>query len=213
MESGLMEILRKRTFDFASLAAGGSGATILGEFDLSCFGDATLLVRVHDNSTTGTSSIVVALYTISESPDDPLTTFASTSPVASVTIDGSTADGELLVAGLGEAFGRRVQLRVTGTRNGGDTARADISSELVRRRGIAAPRRSLSDTLAVGNSTGGRDLIVTSGDELVPELDDSDDLGNAGARWRTMHAGTSVRINNHPAAKVVEALQISMLRI
>ena len=213
MRSGLMEILRKRTFDFAGLQAGTSETVVEGDADLSEYGDATIAVRVHDNATTGTSSIVVAVHSRSYSSDDPDTPFVASTPSASVTIDAGTADGVLLVAGVLEGFGGCLELRVTGTRNGSDTCRAEISVELVRRRGVAAPRRSLADTLVVGNTTGGTDLVVTSGDELRPSADNTTDVGTAAQRFRTLYAGTSVLINTHPAAKILEAMQISTLRI
>jgi hypothetical protein len=213
MRVGVSEILSKVALDFASLGSGNSQTVVLAEIDACGIGDATLGVRVHANSTSGTSTMVFGLYSKSYSPDDPDTEFVSTSPAATVRLEAGTAVGTLLVAGLLPGFGSCFELRVTGTRVGADVLDAEVSAEIVARRGVAAPRRSLAETLVVGNETGGTDLEVTSGDELRPSADNAVDVGTPALRFRTVYAGTSVLINDQTAARIVQALQVSTLRI
>jgi hypothetical protein len=170
-------LVPKRTFDFSSLSAGQSEIVIpIEACDISCFGDVVVLVRVHTNAVSGTSGIVVAAHDAAPSEDDPAETFVAPSPAAQVTIDAATAAGTLLLAGLDAGFGDALQIRVTGTRQGTDTVSAELSIELVGRSGVAAPRRSLADTLVVGNTTAGSDIVVSSGDEVH-----GDDGATAGA--------------------------------
>lgn len=167
MRSRVICLQRKRALDFGNLASGASETIVASDRpDVGCFGDAVLAVRVHSNSTTGTSEIVIAVHSTAPSADEPNTVFTDPIASASVTISAGTAAGTLRVAGLGEAFGGALELRITGTRQGSDVLKADISVDLVARAGVAAPRRSLADTLVVGNTTDGTDLVVSSTDEI-----------------------------------------------
>lgn len=213
MRAGVMEVVPKRELDFAAVGSGNSQTVVLAEIDACGVGDATLGIRVHANSTTGTSTMVFALYSKSYSPDDPDTEFVSTTPAATVTLSAGTTAGTLLVAGLLPGFGSCFELRVTATRIGADVLRADVSAEIVARRGVAAPRRSLAETLVVGNQTSGTDLEVTSGDQLRPSADNAVDVGTSVLRFRTVYAGTSVMINDQSAARIVQTLQVSTLRL
>ncbi|MBX7077869.1 MAG: hypothetical protein K1X88_01700 [Nannocystaceae bacterium] len=189
-------LLRKRAFDFSSLTAGQSATEVpIACCDISCFGDVVMVVRLHSNAITGTSAIVVAAYDAAPSEDDPAQTFVSPSAAAQVSIDASSAAGALLVAGLDAGFGDALQIHVTGTRQGSDTVRAEISIELVGRPGVAAPRRSLADTLVVGNTTQGTDVVVTSGDEVR-----GDDGSAAGAL--SLRGGDGTAASNGGAVAV-----------
>lgn len=212
MSSSARQLLRATELDFSALAP-AVDIVVFDDIDVAAWGDATLVVRIHDNDTVAPSSWAVALYGRSFSPDDPSVDFVAGSPSASVTIDGTTPAGTLLMAGALPGFPACLQLRVTGDRQGTGSMRIVISAELVARRGVAAPRRSLADTLVVGSATGGTSLVVSSGDGIVPATDNGADLGSVLARFSTVHAGSAVQINNQPAARVIEALQISTLRI
>ena len=170
MSNRAMTLVRKRTVEFSDLDAGTAMAIIaVPAANVACFGDAVLVVRVHTNETTvGGSTIVVEAYNTAPTDEDPETTFVETIAAATLTLldATSTPAGTLLVSGVTAGFGPALQIRVTGNRVGAATVRAEISIELVARTGVAAPRRSLADTLVVGNATDGTDLIVSSTDEV-----------------------------------------------
>lgn len=168
MRSRVMHLIRKRSFDFSTLVVGTTESVVaVAEVDVSAFGNAVLVVRVHANTTTGTgSTISVSAYSVAPSDEDPDVTFIAPSPAATVTISNgaTTPAGTLLVAAVGEGFGSCLQIQVTGDRDAADTVHAEISVDLVARVGVGAPARGLDETLAVGNDTGGTDLVVSSTD-------------------------------------------------
>jgi hypothetical protein len=168
-----MTLVRKRSFDFSQNTAGVDVVEIaVDACDVTCFGDAVLAVRVHSNEiSNGDSTIFVEAYNTAPSEDDPEMTFAEAEPAASVTViraDQMEA-GTLLLSGLAAGFGPALQIRVTGHRIATATVRAELSIELVARTGVTAPRRSLADTLVVGNRSSGTDIIVSSTDVVRGE--------------------------------------------
>lgn len=212
MQSRVIPIVSRSVFDFSDVASGQSTTIVAAEHvDVACFGDAVLLVRVHANATTGTSTIVVRAYSVSFTEEDPDVTFLAPSPAAAVTIGNGTsvAAGSLLLAGAEDAFGGSLQIHVVGFRVGSDTVRAEISIDLVARVGVPGPRRSLADTLLVGNETDGTDILVEEGDGVgFREAD-----GSTRWRWHYVPAAgedpAELRLDEHDDSGVLVASRLA----
>lgn len=200
MQNRVMTLVRKRLFDFSNISATPVTVVALDAIDVGCFGDALLAVRVHSNEIgAGGSTIQVEALNTAPSDEDPDLDFVEDDAAATVKVGDASnfPAGTLLLDGVEQGFGPALQIRVVGTRIGVAVVKAEISVELVARGGVAAPRRSLADTLVVGNFTGGTDVEVSSTDEIRGRDGASPAAlnlrGGAATAGNTSGAGATVR--------------------
>ncbi len=166
----VIDLFPKERLNFQSLQTGSSETVVLvEELDTSCFGDGVLMVRVHANQITGTSTMTVEVRSVAPSEDDPSTYFVASTATTSVVIDSTAASaaGKLLLGPFTSGFGSCIRVSVIGSRGGAvDVITADLSAALVSRKGIVAPRRTWAETLDSGNTSGGTDPVLSSGDTI-----------------------------------------------
>ena len=143
MASELVEIFPRRTFDLATLGAGGSASVVVAkELCVQGFGQAVVMLRVHANAMG--SSRTATLRCVSEAPteDDPDQDFLLESNAASLAVTPATTVGTLLTAGLTPDFSYALRFFLdtfngSGSGTGGGTI--ELSAHLLLRAGVTRP--------------------------------------------------------------------------
>lgn len=132
MPGQTIPLFDRREFDFSNLQGATTLIeTIIKELDVSQWTEATLMVRIHDNSCTNTATTVtVMLAPTLPSPDEPSGTYVADN-VASVAINSATT-ASLELDGATANFGSYLTCAVMGTQDptSPQTVKATLSAEL-----------------------------------------------------------------------------------
>jgi hypothetical protein len=167
-------LFSRRRFAFSTLGPGEALEWVMARAAEVEYGDATLLVRVHEATVENQSRVVVQVRTTAPTCEDPATDFVSSKILASATVDASVDAKALLADSLTGDLGGYVQVNVRGERNGAsDTVFAVLSAELIVREGSTIKPRIRGDftldspdaTLTVGNAEGAPRVRVMSADD------------------------------------------------
>jgi hypothetical protein len=130
MSGHVAPLFHKQEFDFS----GGNGTVVVvRQIDVSRWTQGEVLVRVHSNSITGstTGTIAVVAKSVSLTNQDPATDFIDGTAVATATVSDSSTAGTLKRASLTTPFGSGLQIQVVATKGTSTTVKATISVDLV----------------------------------------------------------------------------------
>lgn len=143
MESQIIELFGRRTFDLATIVAAGTKSEVVARHvPVEGYGQAVVLLRIHANAMG--ASRTATLRCISEAPtdQDPDQDFLLDTDAASLEVTSATTVGTLLKVGLTPDFSYCLRFLVdlfngSGSGSGGGTI--ELSADLVLRRGITRP--------------------------------------------------------------------------
>jgi len=127
MAGQIINAIPPRLFDFSPLANGATQDIIVSNaIDVSEWPDASLLVRVNDVSRLLGGDIVITVYYVSPTDDDPGIQFLSTDySGAQILLYSGTPSPSLLTAPVYSPLGTALQIVITGMRN---TASVDVAA-------------------------------------------------------------------------------------
>jgi hypothetical protein len=101
MSEMMIEVMPKRSFDFATVAVGGSQDVILADrVELLEWRELTMIVRVHSHTLTGSNTISVYAFPQSWTSEDPASLFWDPAFVNGVVITSTTPSPALLEVNL-----------------------------------------------------------------------------------------------------------------
>jgi hypothetical protein len=126
----IIPLFTKREFNFSN----GTGTiVIVKSVDTSRFTEGVLNLRVHSNSTTGSTTGTIALHAkaIALTGEDPSVDFLDATTLATASMTSDTAAATLLRGALTSGFGGALQITVVGNKGTSTTLKATLSAELV----------------------------------------------------------------------------------